>query len=166
MVNINWCLTMKDGIRMTDPNQNLAEAFIKKAEESLVSMRENSVKEWKVTTAYYSMYFSLYAILNRIGINCEIHPCTIKFANIFLNDYFSDEEIDFLEESMNARVDTLYYTNKDVKDELYENMIKRAPQILIKCKDIINKIDENKINQIRKKVNEKILEIKNKKKSK
>ncbi len=166
MANVNWCLTQKDGIKLIEPSQNLAEAYIKKAEESLISLKENSVKEWKITTAYYSMYFSLYAILNRIGVKCEIHACTIEFARNFLKEYFSEEEIEFLEDSMGARVDTLYYTNRNVENELYENMINNAPEILVKCKDIVNKIDENKINQIREKVSKNISEIEKKKKSK
>ena len=74
---------------MVEPNSNLAEAYIKKAEEALESMRINVVKDWKISTAYYTLYFSLYSILTRIGIKCEIHSCTIAFAKRFLREFFS-----------------------------------------------------------------------------
>src|SRR3989338_8455966 len=103
MANLKLCLTHKDGIRLVDPSQSLALAYVKKAEDSLVSMNEINVRDWKISTAYYTMYFSLYAILSRVGIKCELHGCTIEFANSFLKEYFTAEEIDFLEDSMGAR---------------------------------------------------------------
>lgn len=163
MADIKWCLTHKDGIRLVDPNQNLALAYIKKAEDSLVSMRETTIKDWKISTAYYTMYFSLYSILSRIGIKCEIHVCTIEFANMFLKDYFLNEEIEFFEDSMTARIDSQYYVNRKIKDKQYDDMIRRAPEILIKCKEIINKINEKEINEIRDKLKVEISKIESRK---
>lgn len=166
MTNVKWCLTQKDGIKIVDPNQNLALAYIKKAEDSLLSMRETSIKDWKISTAYYAIYFSLYAILNRIGVKCEIHTCTIEFANFFLKDYFSEDEIEFLRDSMSARIDSQYYTDRKIKDDLFEKMVYETPRFLIKCKEIINKINEKKIKEIRAKIDAEMSRIKNKKKSK
>ena len=166
MANLKWCLTHKDGIRLVEPSQNLALAYVKKAEDSLTSMNETSVRDWKISTAYYAMYFSVYAVLNRVGIKCELHPCTIEFANSFLKEYFSDEEISFLEESIQARVDSQYYTDRKIDNKKYEEMIRKAPQMVVKCKEIVNKLNENKINEIREKLKLEISKIENKKKGK
>lgn len=157
MDKIEWCLKKERGMALIEPNPNLANAYLIKAEEALISMRINTVKDWKISTAYYAMYFSLYSILMRIGIKCEIHSCTIEFAKQFLKDYFSQKELGFFEYALEARVNAQYYVNRQVPDERCQNMIRNAPEILAKCKSIIQRLDEEKIHEIRVK-----LETKNK----
>ena len=150
MDKIKWCAGKKEGLSLIEPNSDLAEAYIKKSEEALESMRINIIKDWKISTAYYTLYFSLYSILIKIGIKCEIHSCTIEFAKRFLKEFFSEEEIDFTEDSLKARIDSQYYVDRTVPDEQYDKMLKKAPDFLIKCKSILVKLNEKKINDIRK----------------
>lgn len=149
MVSIRWCAEKRDGLSIIEPNQNLAEAYIRKAEEALESMRVNTVKDWKISTAYYTMYFSLYTIMMRIGIKCEIHSCTIEFARQLLKEYFTNEEIEFLADSLKARIDSQYYVDRTVPDEQYRKMIRIAPEFLVKCKSVLLKLNEKKIDGIR-----------------
>src|SRR3990167_1073223 len=100
MDKIKWCAGKKEGLSLIEPNSDIANAYIKKAEEALESIRVNIIKDWKISTAYYAIYFSLYAILTKIGVKCEIHSCTIEFAKIFLKDYFEETELEFAEESL------------------------------------------------------------------
>ena len=122
---------------------------MKKAEDSLLSMRINQIEEWKIATAYYASYFALYAILQKIGIKCEIHSCTIEFTKRFLKEFFTEEELEFLEDSFKARIDSQYYVNKKVSDQNYRNILDKTPDFLIKCKSIILKLNEKKIREIR-----------------
>ena len=149
MDKIRWCMGKKEGLSLIEPNSNLAEAYIKKAEEALESMQVNIIKDWKISTAYYTLYFSLYAVLIKIGIKCEIHSCTIEFTKRFLREYFTEEDLDFTEDSLKARIDSQYYVDRTVPDEQYNKMIKDAPQFLVKCKSILIKLNEKKINEIR-----------------
>jgi len=149
MDKIKWCVGKKEGLSLIEPNSNLVEAYIKKAEEALESIRINIIKEWKISTAYYTLYFSLYSILTKIGIKCEIHSCTIEFAKRFLKNYFNEEELDFIKDSLKARIDSQYYINRNVPDEQYNKMIMKAPEFLVKCKSILIKLNEKKINEIR-----------------
>ncbi|MEK6840986.1 MAG: HEPN domain-containing protein [Nanoarchaeota archaeon] len=150
MDKLKWCAGKKEGLKLIESNSNLAEAYIKKAEEALESMRINTIKDWKISTAYYTIYFSIYALLTKIGIKCEIHSCTIEFAKQFLKEYFSKEELDFVEDSLKARIDSQYYVDKTVPDAQYNQMIKQAPIFLVKCKSILFRLNEKKINEIRK----------------
>jgi uncharacterized protein (UPF0332 family) len=156
MNKILWCAEKKGGLSLIDPNSDLAKAYIKKAEEALETMRLNTVKDWKISTAYYTIYFSLYAILTKIGIKCEIHSCTIEFVKIFLKDYFQENELDFIEKSLKARVDSQYYIDRTVSDEQYDKMVQKTPEFLVKCKSIIIKLNEKKIDEIRKEFQTKI----------
>ena len=149
MDKIRWCAGKKEGLSLIEPNSNLAEAYIKKSEEALESMRVNIIKDWKISTAYYTLYFSLYAVLTKIGIKCEIHSCTIEFAKRFLREYITEEDLDFTEDSLKARIDSQYYVDRTVPDEQYNKMIKNTPEFLVKCKSILVKLNEKKINEIR-----------------
>ena len=150
MDKIKWCAGKREGLILIETNSNLAEAYTKKAEEALESMRINVIKDWKISTAYYTLYFSLYSVLTKIGIKCEIHSCTIEFAKRFLKEFFSEEELDFMEDSFKARIDSQYYVDRTVPDEQYNKMINKAPEFLVKCKSILIKLNEKKINEIRK----------------
>lgn len=152
MDKIDWCLKQREGIALVEPNSNLAEAYIKKAEEALESMRVNIIREWKISTAYYTLYFSLYAILVKIGIKCEIHSCTLEFARQFLKDYFEENELSFLKDSLKARIDAQYYVNRNVPDSQFDEMLQRAPEFFVKCKSIVQKLSEKKISEIRAKL--------------
>ena len=87
--------------------------------------------------------------MTKIGIKCEIHSCTIEFAKRFLIEFFSEEDLDFMEDSLKARIDSQYYVDRTAPDEQYNAMIKKAPEFLVKCKSILIKFNEKKINEIR-----------------
>src|SRR3989344_2518303 len=150
MDKIIWWAGKKEGLSLIEQNSDLAEAYTKKAEEALESMRVNIIKDWKISTAYYTLYFSLYSILTKIGIKCEIHSCTIEFTKRFLGEFFSKEEVDFIEDSLKARIDSQYYINRTVPDKQYNDMLNKAPEFLVRCKSILIKLNEKKINEIRK----------------
>ena len=156
MDKIKWCTRKKGGLNLVEPNSDLANAYIKKAEESLESMRVNTIKDWKISTAYYTIYFSLYAVLMKLGVKCEIHSCTIEFAKRFLKEYFEEIELDFTEDSLKARVDSQYYINRTVPDEQYNKMIQKAPEFMVKCKSVLIKLNEKKVNEIRDKFQKEI----------
>jgi uncharacterized protein (UPF0332 family) len=149
---IKWCLETNNGLEIIEPNSNLADAYLKEAESSLISMKQVEAKEWKISTSYYAMYFSLYAILMKIGIKCEIHKCTLEFMKVFLKKYFSENDIKLLKKSFTARNDVQYYTDRIVSDEFFVKMMKNTPLFLIRCKEIVNRMNESEIKTIRKRL--------------
>src|SRR3989344_8580951 len=146
MDKIEWCIKKKEGLSLIEPNPNLSEGYVKKAEEALESMGVNIIKDWKISTAYYTIYFSIYALLMKIGIKCEIHSCTIEFARQFLKEYFDHEEIEFLGDSLRARIDSQYYVDRTVPDRQYREMVRRTPEFLVKCKAVLARLDEKSAN--------------------
>ena len=156
MDKIKWCAGKKEGLSLIEPNSDLANAYIKKAEEALESMRVNIIKDWKISTAYYTIYFSLYAVLMKLGVKCEIHSCTIEFAKRFLNEFFEESELNLTEDSLKARVDSQYYIDRTVPDEQYNKMIQKVPEFLVRCKSVIIKLNEKKVNEIRDKFQKEI----------
>ena len=121
---IRWCLTKKRGIELVEPNENLAKAYTLKAEHALQSMNANKGNtEWEIPSAYYAMYFSVYAILMKLGVKSEIHTCTIEFMRKYLKDHYTQEEIELLTMSQEARIDTQYYVGKDVNTEKQKKIV-------------------------------------------
>ena len=150
MDKMTWCLKIKNGLELVEPNTELSQAYLKKAEDSLratQSLKDN--KDWEISSAYYTMYFSLYAILMKIGVKCEIHSCTINFMQRFLNKYYTKEEIILIEESQKARINTQYYSNRNISEKLYKKMINNTHLFFIKSKEILNHLTEKEIKEIR-----------------
>lgn len=163
MEKIKWCLCIKNGIELVEPNENLSKAYVGKSESALkaaASLGDN--KEWKISSSYYAMYFALYSILMKIGIKCENHSCTIEFMKEFLKNYFSTKDIILLQKSMEARIDTQYYSDRPVDEKQYHAMITAAPKFLAKCKEALLKISENEVNSIRNRITELVKNVKKK----
>ena len=155
MDKIKQCLKVKNGLELIEPNEDLTKAYLKKAEDALrtaATLKDN--KNWDISSSYYTMYFSLYAILMKIGVKCEIHSCTINFMQRFLNKYFTNEEIDFIEKSQKARIDAQYYSDKNISDELYKRMTNNTSLFLAKTKKIVNNLTEQEIENIRNRIKE------------
>jgi len=152
MDKIRWCLKSKNGIELVEPNDNLCQAYLKKAEEALESMAEVSNRDWKISTAYYSMYFSLYSVMMKAGVKCEIHSCTLEFMKQFLSEYYTGDECRLIQTAYKSRVDAQYYVSKLVSDDTYEEISYCVPGFLVKCKATGKKLDEKKIEEIRAKI--------------
>ncbi len=153
MNDIEWCCTINNGIKLVEENLNLSRAYLEKSRKSLdaVSKLEGN-KDWQISSAYYAMYFSLYSILMRVGLECENHKCTLTV----IKEYFKDfaEDMDFLFNSKEARIDAQYYPDKDVDNVLFNKMIKKAPKIYAKSKEINLKLSEDTIERIRESIGE------------
>ena len=147
---LKWCLKQGRGLELIEPNSDLAESFLEKAEIALEEIHNAKSREWKISAAYYAMFNAAYAILLRIGVKCELHICVIEFLQRLLQDYFSEEEGELFERALEARKDTQYYTNRDVPDPVFEELTQRAPTFLIKCKSVVSKLTEKEIKEIKK----------------
>jgi len=81
---LKWCCKQSAGLKIDTPNDNLAKEYLQSAEETLSILQDIKGKSnmWLATTKYYCEYFSIYALLQKIGIKCEIHDCTIEIAKL------------------------------------------------------------------------------------
>ncbi|MCK5016184.1 MAG: hypothetical protein KAS32_03850 [Candidatus Peribacteraceae bacterium] len=150
MDQIKWCLNQKKGIELVEPSDNLRDAYLIKAEESLETLRTSKSRDWQLTTAYYTIYHGIYSLLMIIGIKCEIHSCTIEFTKRFLKEYFTSDDFELIDKAFSARIDSQYYVNRKVPYQKYDLIMKKTPAFLVKCKNIVLEQKEVKIirNQI------------------
>jgi uncharacterized protein (UPF0332 family) len=146
---LSWCAGAKNGITLTGPNDDLAAAYLIKAEEAMEAMHSVASRDWKISAGYYSVYFSLYSVLMKIGIKSENHVCTIEIMQHLLMEYFTSDECDLLEQARQARVKTQYYTTSDVSAAFENTLAKQVPHFLVKCRRIVDRLDAKKIRSIR-----------------
>ncbi len=154
---LKWYCKQSAGLKIKELNDNLAKEYLQSAEETLSVLQNIKRKSnmWLATTKYYCEYFSVYALLQKIGIKCEIHDCTIEIVklleefNIIPKDYSKR-----LEEDKELRIDNQYYLkNKPVNINNQE-----LNEFILKIKDKVNTITLDEINKVREEI-KKIIEI-------
>ncbi len=88
--------------------------------------------------AYYACYNSLYAILQKAGIKCEIHSCTIELMDQI--SLFTKEDIKFMQDLKEIRQKNQYYLKNILIDDL-----DRVKSFIIKCKQVSEDTDLKKL---------------------
>ena len=154
MVGLKWCCKQKEGIRLIEPNDNLTQGYLKMAEDSLGTMNREKPYNlmFTISACYYSMYYSLYAICMKLGIKCEIHSCTIEFMKKLLDKFYSNDDIKTIKKAFDARKIAQYYVDRIVSKKDIDFIISEAPLFFNKSKEILSKINENDVKEIRNKI--------------
>ncbi|MEA3378985.1 MAG: hypothetical protein U9Q69_05115 [Nanoarchaeota archaeon] len=137
MKKIKWCLKVKKGIELVEPNDNLSKVYLNKSEDALkaaASLKGN--RSWEISSNYYAMYFALYSIFLKVGVKCENHTCTLELMKNFFLTYFTKEDVKLIKDSMGLRIEAQYYLDKKISQLKYRTLIKKSPYFIIKCKDI------------------------------
>ncbi len=91
---LKWCMKQSKGIQKVRPSANLVKAYVQKSRTALKSMELNAkedIYEWAVSASYYARYFAVYALLQKIGVKCEIHDCTIALFGYLFQDNIQPE---------------------------------------------------------------------------
>ncbi|MBI2133369.1 hypothetical protein HYU11_01665 [Candidatus Woesearchaeota archaeon] len=150
MVSIEWCLKQKDGIQLIEPNKNISGSYLKMAEESInILPGLNRSRLWSAVTSYYIFYYSLYSLMTRIGIKCEIHSCSLEFMKRYLVDFYSAKDFEMISKAFKARIDLQYYANRPVDGEVIEEIKKECKLFFISTKDSIAVLSDEQIDKIR-----------------
>jgi len=108
MVDFGWCLKNGKGIKFIEPNDNLANEYLKSSQETLFSLKNNSEDSnmWKASKKYYCLYFAVYALFMKVGIKSEIHDCTIELIKILKKfNLFPKNTFEELVKNKNLRID-------------------------------------------------------------
>ena len=154
MATIKWCKNQKRGIKLIEPNDNLFEEYIQTAEETLDILKsiKGKSKVWLATTKYYCEYFSIYSLLMKIGIKCEIHDCTISICQLLEEMKIVPQGYtNILESDKELRIDNQYYLkNRDVPLD-YGMVV----TFVMTIKNIAIKLTTEKIAEVRKEISEK-----------
>ena len=108
---------------------------------------ENQKLEEAVSLAYYSMYYILLSLLFKVGIKCENHSASI----IILKEVFEVDNTDIFY-AKTERIDKQYYVNFKVTKHDVEDLIKKAEKFRRDLQDFIARLNSEKIENCRKKL--------------
>ncbi|MEK6863779.1 MAG: HEPN domain-containing protein [Nanoarchaeota archaeon] len=151
---LDWCKKQKKGIRLAVPSGVLGEVYLKKSESALnmlVSAIEKNEPDWIASTMYYAKYFSVYALLAKCGIKCEIHDCTLKAMKLLFVDsgIISKELYEDIEDSKTLRVDLQYYTSNDNDAKRLSRLAGTAPDFVLLIKPVYERIGDKEVMAVR-----------------
>lgn len=154
MVEIDWCKKTRNGLQLIEPNKNMSDSYIMMAKESLDLIKNVSAsKIWKASISYYAMYYSLYSVMMKIGVKCEIHACSLEFMKKMLKTLYSPKEIELIDLAFSLRNKLQYYPGQLIKDSQIEKISQDAINFFVRSNEIISFIKESEIKEIRKLLN-------------
>jgi len=140
----------KEGkLEIIEPSEEVAESYLHKSEShfesSKILLRAGKLEE-SVSMAYYGMYHCLLALLFRCGIKSENHSASITL----LRELFNKRELaEIIRFGKRERIDKQYYTDFRLIKTDCEDMIRKTEDFIIRCRNIIRQLDEEKILGVR-----------------
>jgi len=152
---LTWCVKQSKGIRLVRPSENLVRAYLEKSRSALKSMEVNAkagIVEWAVSASYYAKYFSVYALLSKIGVKCEIHDCTIALFNHLFTNSVSAQLVQELRQSKDDRIEMQYYT-REIRVNLGQ-MANQTRNFLLEIEEIIDSLNSERITFLQNKLKE------------
>ena len=154
MKKINFLakLNREKKIQIVEPNEEVKNAYLQRSEESLRSARVlfdiNNLKD-SVALTYYSMYYSLLALLFRVGIKCENHTGSI----MLLKQVFGVDNGQ-IAAAKKERVDKQYYVDFQVSRNEVSEMITIAEKFNSDVFNFIDTLNQQDIDRYRDRINE------------
>jgi len=152
---LRWCLKQAKGIRLVKPSENLVKAYLRKARSALKSMEVNAeagITEWAVSASYYAKYFAVYALLQKIGIKCEIHDCTITLFDHLFGDSIPKLLTQELRRSKEDRIEMQYYT-QEIKMDL-KQLMNQTKNFVLEIEKVMDGLNTERIVLLQKKLRE------------
>lgn len=147
---LKWCFGIKDGLKISEPNDGLAKSYLQEARSSLERAEKNFVDGdllWTTVVIYYAEYYALYAFLQKIGFKCENHFCSILAATALLGE----NKTKTINEHKNKRIDAQYYMRVGKKEQVGQ-MLREAKIFVAEFDELVSGLKENEINKYREKL--------------
>lgn len=145
--SLKWCFRLKDGLKFTEPNENLAKSYLEEAKSSL-KRAEKDLNDgdllWATVVIYYADYYSLYSFLQKIGIKCENHFCSILAVSHILGD----EKAKIINQHKDRRIDAQYYI-KIGKEEDIKQMLKESKIFISMFDELVSNTSKKEIESYR-----------------
>jgi uncharacterized protein (UPF0332 family) len=147
---LKWCFKLKDGLKLEEPSERLASSYLQEAKASLLRAEKNFADGdllWTTVVIYYAEYYALYSFLQRIGIKCENHTCSILAAGFLLGE----EKTKTIHEHKTKRIDAQYYMRVDKQEEV-KAMLFQAKQFVVEFDTLVSSLNEKEIEEFREKM--------------
>lgn len=135
-------------LKLIKPSEEVKNSYLKKSESFLLSAKilvKNKKLEEAVSLAYYSMYYSLMALLLKVGIKSENHTASI----ILLKELFGIDNRE-IKVAKKERIDKQYYVDFKITGVEVRKLIRMAENFNSILFDFIEKLKNEEVEKIRK----------------
>jgi len=144
---LSWCFRLKDGLRMVEPNEILSGSYLEQAKSSLLraekDLDDNDLL-WSTVAIYYAEYYALYSFLQKIGVKCENHACSILAVTLLLGE----DKTMTINNHKDKRIDAQYYMKFDQESNV-RAMLQEAKMFVSDFDEIISNLTELNIRDYR-----------------
>lgn len=144
---LNWCFKLKDGLKVAEPNERLSKSYLEQAKSSLLRAEKDLNDKdflWATVTIYYAEYYALYSFLQRIGVKCENHACSILAATVLLGE----DKTKTINLHKDKRIDAQYYMKVDQEIKI-KAMLQEAKMFVSNFDEIVSNLAETDIKKHR-----------------
>ena len=144
---LSWCFKVKDGLKIVEPNERLSKSYLEQAKSSLLRAEKDLNDKdflWATVAMYYAEYYALYSFLQKIGIKCENHACSILITTLLLGI----DKTKTINEHKGKRIDAQYYMKVDQEIKI-RSMLQEAKIFVSNFDEIISRLNENEIKDYR-----------------
>jgi len=145
---LEWCFKLKDGLKIVEPNERLSKSYLEQAKSSLLraekDFNDNDLL-WATVTIYYAEYYALYSFLQRIGVKCENHTCSILTVTLLLGE----DKTKTINNHKDKRIDAQYYMKVEQESKV-KAMLQEAKIFISIFDELLSNINEENISSYRK----------------
>lgn len=145
-----WCFKIKDGLKVVQPNDRLSRSYLEQAKSSLLRAKKDFEDKdllWTTIAIYYAEYYALYSFLQKIGLKCENHSCSILAVGILLGE----DKTKTINEHKDKRIDAQYYMKVDQENKV-KAMLTEAQNFILIFDELVSNLSEKEIKEYREKI--------------
>jgi len=147
---LRWCFKLKDGIKIIEPNERLSKSYFEQAKSSLLRAEKDLNDKdflWATVAIYYSEYYALYSFLQRIGVKCENHACSILATTLLLGE----DKTKTINQHKGKRIDAQYYMKVGQENKI-RLMLQEAKAFVSNFDELISNLSDKDIVYYRKRI--------------
>ena len=144
---LNWCFRLKDGLKIAEPNERLSKSYLEQAKSSLLRAEKDLNDKdllWSTVAVYYAEYYALYSFLQRIGVKCENHTCSILAVTLLLGK----DKTKTINQHKEKRVDAQYYMKVDQENKI-KIMLQEAKIFVSNFDELVSSLTESEVKEYR-----------------
>ncbi|MBS3134122.1 HEPN domain-containing protein [Candidatus Woesearchaeota archaeon] len=147
---LKWCFKIKGGLKIVEPNERLSKSYLEQAKSSLLRAKKDLEDKdllWTTVAIYYAEYYALYSFLQKIGVKCENHSCSILAVGIL----FGEDKIKIINKHKDKRIDAQYYMKVDQEIKV-KVMLTEAQNFISNFDELVSNLSEKEIKKYRERI--------------
>ena len=134
-------------MKIVEPNERLSKSYLKQAKSSLLRAKKDFEDKdflWTTVAVYYAEYYALYSLLQKRGVKCENHVCSILAVGFLLGK----DKTKIINEHKDKRIDAQYYMKIDQENNILF-MLKEAQIFISDLDELVSNLSDKEIKEFR-----------------